>query len=48
MMPLYKITLESGQEYNIYAESEKDAWSKALEIWPEIFNKDVRDISLVS
>ena len=48
MQPLYKVVLEDGQEFNVYAKSAKEAWSHAIEIWPFIMYKDVRDISLVS
>jgi hypothetical protein len=47
MMPLYCVKLENGQEYRVYAEDAKEAWSKAVEIWPELFNQEVRDITLV-
>ena len=47
MKPMYCVILESGKEYNVYAESAKEAWSNALEIWPELMGKDVRDVRLV-
>jgi predicted transcriptional regulator len=46
MKPLYKVQLENGQAYYVYAESEKEAWSHAIELWPDIMYKDVRDVIL--
>lgn len=44
MKPLYKIVLETGEEYNVYADDASKAYKHALDIWPDIFNKDVIEI----
>jgi hypothetical protein len=47
MLPLWRIVLERGEEYHVYAETEKDAYELAKEVYPEIMGADLKEILAV-
>ena len=46
MLPLYKVILERGDVYHIYANNEEEAYKSALAVYPEIQGKDLLRIEM--
>ena len=46
MLPLYKVILERGDTYHVYAKNDKEAYEVALEVYPEIQGADLLKIEL--
>lgn len=44
MLPLYRVVLEKGDIYHVYAKDNKEAYEVAKQVYPEIEGKDLRSI----